>query len=92
MPTLEVMRRGSSNLFLASVVAVLLVAVPIAYACLPYEDTLAMPAKLLLLIGTILIRPLDAAPDLPVLVFVNWAFYTLLLWPIVGIFRGSRSA
>ncbi len=84
------MRRGSSNLVLAAVVAVVLMAVPIVYACVPYELTLAGPSTLLLLPGTVIIRPLEASPDLPLLVFANWVFYTGILWPIFGAVRGSR--
>ena len=92
MATLAIMRRGSSNLFLASIVALLLMAVPIIDGIVPYDPTLAFPAKLLLLPGTVLLRPLDASPDLPIIVFASWAFYTAVLWPIVSLLSGSRLA
>ena len=69
---------------------ILLMLVPILNAYIPDDDffrTLKLPAKLLLLPGDVLIRPLEGAPDLPLLIFANWLFFTAILWPMIAIFR-----
>ncbi len=84
------MKRGRSNLFLASMVAVLLIAVPITNAYFSNDSVLAIAAKLLLLPGTVLVRPFDSTPDLPMVVFVSWVLYTMLTWPMLMLVRPSR--
>ncbi len=87
------MRRASSNLMIAAGLSVLLMLVPILHACFPYDETirgLAKPAALLLLPAAAAIRPFDSAPDLPLLVFVNWLLYSIVLRPVVAAFRRTR--
>jgi hypothetical protein len=87
------MPQGSSNAILAATLGVVLMLVPILNACIPDDDLchrLSLPAKLLLLPGFVVLRPLESAPDLPMLVFANWLLFTALLWPMVAIWRRER--
>ncbi len=88
--TLTIMRRGPSNIFLAAVVGVLFVAVPIVNACLGNDPTLTIPADLLLIPGNVLTRPLGSSADLPTIVLASWVFYTAMVWPMLMIVRSSR--
>jgi hypothetical protein len=77
-------------MFLAAIVGVLFVAVPIVNACLGDDPTLAIPAHLLLFPGNALTSPLGSSADLPIIVFASWVFYTAMTWPMLAIVRSSR--
>jgi hypothetical protein len=91
--TLDIMRREFRNAIRAAMSSVVLMLVPIFNACIPDDDLchrLSLPAKLLLLPGFVLLRPLQSAPEIPILVFTNWLLFTALLWPIVAMWRRER--
>ncbi len=86
--------RQRSSLMLAAALGVALMLVPILNACFPDDETfhrLASPAALLLWPGNAMLQPLQSAPDMPEVVFVNWLLYTAVLWPVLATFRRKRS-
>jgi hypothetical protein len=86
-------RRGSS-LLIAAIVAAMLMALPILVSGFHYDETiqsLTAPANLLVLPGGSILRAFSISePDLPELVFVNWLFYTVIAWPLIGIFTRAK--